>query len=641
MRVLFVFIANNTLFLFCLKIHNFTIVNFEQWNYILCVNSYKNKLIQQEAVLMYRSNGNYEAFARPMKPAGVDDKSAYIVGSGLAGLAAATFLIRDGQMKPNKIHILEELGLPGGSMDGIWNEQKGYIIRGGREMEPHFETLWDLFRSIPSLENPDASVLDEFYWLNKKDPSYSHGRVIQEQGKELPTEGDLTLTPKAVQELLDLVMTPEKDLDGKKINEVFSEDFLNSNFWLYWSTMFAFEPWASAMEMRRYLMRFCHHIDSLSNLSSLRFTKYNQYESLIQPMVKFLEDKGVQFTYNTHVENIQVDTSSDSKVATEIDMTTNGKDNSIKLTENDLVFVTNGSITESTTYGDKTHPASVEHELGSSWSLWENLAKQDPAFGNPDVFCKNIPEANWVISGTITLTDDQVVPYIEKISKKDPHSGSIVTSGPVTIKDSNWLYGYSISRQKHFKRQKDNELVVWVYGLFSDKPGNFVHKKITECSGDELCEEWLYHIGVPTDKIEDIAKNHANTIPAHMPYITSYFMPRKVGDRPLVVPKGSKNLAFIGNFAETERDTVFTTEYSVRTAMEAVYTLLDVDRGVPEVFGSAYDVRVLLRAIYYLDGKKKLEDIKLPFKERMVEKKVMEKIHGTYIEELMKDAHLL
>lgn len=590
---------------------------------------------------MYRSNGNYEAFARPMKPAGVDDKSAYIVGSGLAGLAAATFLIRDGQMKPNKIHILEELGLPGGSMDGIWNEQKGYIIRGGREMEPHFETLWDLFRSIPSLENPDASVLDEFYWLNKKDPSYSHGRVIQEQGKELPTEGDLTLTPKAVQELLDLIMTPEKDLDGKKINEVFSEDFLNSNFWLYWSTMFAFEPWASAMEMRRYLMRFCHHIDSLSNLSSLRFTKYNQYESLIQPMVKFLEDKGVQFTYNTHVENIQVDTSSDSKVATEIDMTTDGKDNSIKLTENDLVFVTNGSITESTTYGDKTHPASVEHELGSSWSLWENLAKQDPAFGNPDVFCKNIPEANWVISGTITLTDDQVVPYIEKISKKDPHSGSIVTSGPVTIKDSNWLYGYSISRQKHFKRQKDNELVVWVYGLFSDKPGNFVHKKITECSGDELCEEWLYHIGVPTDKIEDIAKNHANTIPAHMPYITSYFMPRKVGDRPLVVPKGSKNLAFIGNFAETERDTVFTTEYSVRTAMEAVYTLLDVDRGVPEVFGSAYDVRVLLRAIYYLDGKKKLEDIKLPFKERMVEKKVMEKIHGTYIEELMKDAHLL
>lgn len=116
---------------------------------------------------MYYSNGNYEAFARPKKPANVDQKSAYIVGSGLAALAAASFLVRDGQMPGDHIHVLEELALPGGSMDGIWNEQRGYIIRGGREMEPHFETLWDLFRSIPSLETKDASVLDEFYWLGR------------------------------------------------------------------------------------------------------------------------------------------------------------------------------------------------------------------------------------------------------------------------------------------------------------------------------------------------------------------------------------------------------------------------------------------------------------------------------------------
>ncbi|APX73149.1 oleate hydratase [Companilactobacillus allii] len=590
---------------------------------------------------MYRSNGNYEAFARPMKPEGVDNKSAYIVGSGLAGLAAATFLVRDGQMKGEKIHVLEELALPGGSMDGIWNEQKGYIIRGGREMEPHFETLWDLFRSIPSLENPDISILDEFYWLNKKDPSYSSGRAIQDQGKAIDVPDKLTLTPKAIQELLDLVLTPEKDLDDKRIDEVFTDEFFKSNFWLYWSTMFAFEPWASAMEMRRYLMRFVHHIDSLPNLSSLRFTKYNQYESLILPIIKFLESKGVNFQYNTHVENIEVDTSNGDKVAKKIDMTVDGKDDSVDLTENDLVFVTNGSITESTTYGDQKHPAPTEHELGDSWKLWENLAKQDSSFGHPDKFCKNIPDANWVISGTITLTDDSATPYIEKISKKDPHSGSIVTSGPVSIKDSSWLYGYSISRQPHFKAQKPNELVVWVYGLFSDKPGDFVNKKITDCSGEELCEEWLYHIGVPTDKIKDIAENHASTIPAHMPYITSYFMPRKVGDRPLVVPNGSKNLAFIGNFSETDRDTVFTTEYSVRTAMEAVYTLLDVDRGVPEVFASAFDTRVLMRAVYYLNDQKGLKDIKLPFKERMVEKQLLEKIHGTYIEELMKEAKLL
>jgi len=590
---------------------------------------------------MYYSNGNYEAFARPRKPENVDSKSAYLVGSGLASLAAATFLVRDGQMKGERIHIFEELPLPGGSMDGIWNEQKGYIIRGGREMEPHFETLWDLFRSIPSLETKDASILDEFYWLNKEDPSFSKTRVIENRGQRLSTDGKLTLTNKAIQELIDLALTSEDQLQDKKINEVFSEDFFNSNFWLYWATMFAFEPWASAMEMRRYILRFVHHVGTLADLTSLRFTKYNQYESLILPLVKFLEGHGVHFHYNTQVKNILVSTIGNKKVAKKIEITVDGTHKGIDLTENDLVFVTNGSITESSTYGDNTHPAPVTPEIGGSWQLWKNLAEQDSTFGKPEKFCENIPAANWVISATITLKDDKVTPYIEKISKKDPHSGSIVTSGPVSIKDSNWLLGYSISRQPHFQVQKNTELVVWIYGLFSDKPGNYVKKKITECTGIELCEEWLYHIGVPEQEIAEIATYSANTIPCRMPYITSYFMPRALGDRPLVVPEGSVNLAFIGNFAETERDTVFTTEYSVRTAMEAVYTLLNVDRGVPEVFASSFDIRVLLNSIYYLNDHKKLEEIKLPWLATVIERQGLKKIKGTFIEELLREAKLL
>ena len=115
---------------------------------------------------MYYANGNYEAFARPEKPEGVDRKSAYLVGSGLAALSAACFLVRDGQMKGEHIHILEEGKLPGGACDGINDPEKGFIIRGGREMEDHFECLWDLFRSIPSIETEGISVLDEFYRLN-------------------------------------------------------------------------------------------------------------------------------------------------------------------------------------------------------------------------------------------------------------------------------------------------------------------------------------------------------------------------------------------------------------------------------------------------------------------------------------------
>ena len=325
---------------------------------------------------MHYSSGNYEAFVNASKPKDVDQKSAYLVGSGLASLASAVFLIRDGHMKGDRIHILEELSLPGGSMDGIYNKQKeSYIIRGGREMEAHFECLWDLFRSIPSAENKDESVLDEFYRLNRKDPSFAKTRVIVNRGHELPTDGQLLLTPKAVKEIIDLCLTPEKDLQNKKINEVFSKEFFESNFWLYWSTMFAFEPWASAMEMRRYLMRFVQHVSTLKNLSSLRFTKYNQYESLILPMVKYLKDRGVQFHYNTVVDNIFVNRSNGEKIAKQILLTENGEKKSIDLTENDLVFVTNGSITESTTYGDNLHPASEEHKLGATWKLWQNLAR--------------------------------------------------------------------------------------------------------------------------------------------------------------------------------------------------------------------------------------------------------------------------
>lgn len=147
-------------------------------------------------------------------------------------------------------------------------------------------------------------------------------------------------------------------------------------------------------------------------------------------------------------------------------------------------------------------------------------------------------------------------------------------------------------------------------------------------------------MGVPETDIKEIAET-ASTIPCHMPYITTYFMPRGLKYRPLVVPEHSKNLAFIGNYAETPKDTVFTTEYSVRTAMEAVYTLLNVDRGVPEVFASAFDIRMMLNALYYLNDQKSLTEIDFPWAKKAVLKEALKKIHGTYIEELLKEYHLL
>ncbi len=590
---------------------------------------------------MIYSTGNYEAFAKTDAAKDINEKIAHIIGGGIAGLATAVFLIRDGHMNGKNINIYEELDISGGSMDGIYNPNRGYIIRGGREIEVHYECIWDLLRSIPSIENKDLSVFDEFYQVNKVDPSFSYTRAIEHCGKRIKDDGKLTLTKQSIKELILLVMTPENKLQNIKINEVFSPEFFKSNFWLYWATMFAFEPWASAMEMRRYVLRFIHHIGTLADMSALKFSKYNQYESFILPIVNFLKKQNVNFHYNTEVSNVIFDISDTEKTAKKIEMIKDKKKINVSVRKNDLVFIANGSITEGSTYGTNSEVPSRDYQLGASWQLWKNIANQDKDFGKPDKFCEKIPKANWIVSATITLYNDIVTPYIEAICHKNPHSGSIVSSGPVTIKDSNWFYGFSISRQPHFKIQKTNEIVIWTYGLFSDKPGNFIKKKITECAGWELCAEWLYHIGVPESDIETIAKKYSNTVPCHMPYITSYFMPRAKGDRPLVVPKNATNFAFIGNYAETERDTVFTIEYSARTAMEAVYSLLGIERGIPEVYPSCFDIRVLFNAIYHLNDKKKLKDAELPWLLNIMKTIGLQKIRGSYLEELLKEAKLV
>lgn len=591
---------------------------------------------------MYYSNGNYEAFADAKKPAGVDKKSAYIIGSGLAGLSAAVFLVRDAQMKGENIHILEELPVAGGSLDGAKRPNAGFVVRGGREMENHFECLWDMYRSIPSLEIPGASYLDEYYWLDKEDPNSSNCRLIYNRGDRLPSDGQYGLG-KCANEILKLIMTPEKELQGETIEEFFSDDFFKTNFWTYWATMFAFEKWHSAAEMRRYAMRFIHHIDGLPDFTALKFNKYNQYESMVKPLLAYLKDHGVQFEYDCHVDNVVVDHEGKQKVAKKIVMTKNGEQSDIDLTPDDIVFVTNGSITESSTYGDQNTPAPITHDKGSSWKLWENLAKQDPDFGHPDVFCENLPERSWFVSATATLENKKIAPYFERLTKRSLYDGKVNTGGIITVVDSNWELSFTIHRQPHFKSQNPDQIVVWIYALYSDTEGNYIKKRVVDCTGKEIAEEMLYHLGVPESQISElVSEENMNTVPVYMPYITSYFMPRHDGDRPDVVPEGSVNIAFIGNFAESPtRDTVFTTEYSVRTAMEAVYTLLNVDRGVPEVFDSIYDIRQLLRAMYYMSDKKKLVDQEIPLPEKLALKTGMKKIKRTWVEELLEEANLV
>ncbi len=619
---------------------------------------------------MYYSSGNYEAFARPKKPEGIEHKSAYIVGTGLAALSAACYLVRDAQMPGSNIHILEKDPIAGGACDGADIPGTGYVMRGGREMDNHFEVMWDLLRSIPSIEDPSVTVLDEYYWLNKEDPNYSLCRATENRGQDAHTDGKFGLSDKAAMQIMKLFFTPNEELYDRPITDFFDDEVLDSNFWLYWRTMFAFENWHSALEMKLYIKRFIHHIAGLPNFSALRFTRYNQYESMILPMQEYLQKAGVQFHFNTKVEDVQftigteegpvravTGTGQDTiqriqqaqfprnphsspvkKTASRITVSTNGEQTNIDLTEDDLLFITNGGCVESSTIGSQTKAAAWDPQIepGNGWDLWRRIAKQDPSFGHPDTFCGQPQKSKWM-SATVTTLDGEIPPYIEEICKRDPFTGHTVTGGIVSCRDSSWLMSWTLNRQQQFRDQPSNQLCVWVYSLFPDNEGDFVKKPMTKCTGEEICQEWLWHMGVPEEQIADLAKNHANTVPVMMPYITAFFMPRAAGDRPDVVPDGAVNFAFLGQFAETPRDTIFTTEYSMRTGMEAVYTLCDVDRGVPEVWGSTYDVRDLLMSSVKLRDGKPITEMDMPFIEKSALGLMLKKADKTDLGKILRE----
>lgn len=596
---------------------------------------------------MYYSSGTYEAFAHPEKPEGVEKKSAYIIGTGLAGLTAAFYLVRDGQMPGNHIHLLEKLELAGGSCDGYKDVHKGFYMRGGREMDNHFEIMWDVFRDVPSIETPNVSVLDEYYWLNKHDPNYSLCRATVNKGEDAHTDKLFKLDKDSAMALSQLFITPEADLEEKKISDVLPKSFWETNFCLYWQTMFAFQKWSSALEMKRYLCRYVHHIDGLPDFSALRFTKYNQYESMILPLIEYLKKHDVDVQFGMDVKNVIIEDVDGKKTAKELIYVKDNKEQSIPLTADDLVFITNGCCTDTSCYGDQTHAPDLSHIVngqGESWDLWKNIAKQakHDEYGHPDVFCSDTEATNWM-SATVETSNEDIIQHIMNICKRDPRAGKVTTGGIVTVKDSvnNWFLSWTINRQPQFRSQNKDTVLVWLYALHTDTEGNYIKKAMRDCTGEEICQEWLYHIGMDESKIKDYSENACNTTTCFMPYINAFFQPRKNVDRPKVVPEGAVNFAFIGQFAETPRDTIFTTEYSMRTGMESVYTLLNVDRGVPEVWGSQYDIRELLRAAYYAVDKKKINELPLNFKEKMLLKTVLKNVKGTDLELLLRDTGLI
>ena len=569
--------------------------------------------------------GNYNN-TTPKKTKNIENKKAYLIGSGIASLSAAEYLIRHGKMNGENITILEQDNISGGAMDGMGNPDDGFIVRGGREMEEHYECLWDLYGDVPSIEEKGRTVLEEFKELNDADPNYSNVRVISNKGEKYRNT-DLGLEESHSKALTKLLLTKEEDLGSKTVEEYFEASYLETDMWLYWRSMFAFEPWHSVLEMKRYMQRFIHLMPGMSTMRDLLFTKYNQYDSLILPLKEKLVAQGVNFQFSTMVTDLDFDTNGTKKTVVGIQINKNGKPEVIKTTADDMVFFTNGSMTENSTLGDMDTAPVLNRSEGAVWDLWKRIAKEDDAFGRPEVFCSDIDKTKWE-SYTITAKGSKMRSLLEDFAERKFLPHQTATGGIITVKDSSWLLSVTVNRQPQFKNQPADVTVAWAYALFPDNVGDFIDKKMSDCTGKELLQELLYHLGINESDMQSYV-DECIVIPAMMPYITSQFMPRVKGDRPEVVPESSVNLAFLGQFCEIADDCVFTVEYSVRSAIMAVYTFLDIEKSVPAIYASQYDIRALSTAT------KTMKSEHQGFVKNIIESIIKKKLSNTTFEDLV------
>ncbi|KAF2465094.1 67 kDa myosin-cross-reactive antigen family protein [Lindgomyces ingoldianus] len=523
-----------------------------------------------------------------------ENTQAYLVGGGVGSLAAAVHLIQDANVPAKNIHILEALPVMGGSMDGAGDPREGYLLRGGRMLNFSYHCTYDLLERIPSLMSNDKTVMQDIKDFNakKENQTHSKARLIAsaEKAAEVVDTSKMGLTNIERVDLIKLTLESEKSLGKKRIDECFPEAFFKTKFWYMWATMFAFQPWHSAVEFRRYVHRFLHEFPRINTLSGVDRTPYNQYDSIIRPIIKYLQDQGVDFRYNTKVTDFDFIEGIPATVD-ELHMVSDGTPMTAQLDPQDIVIVTLGSMTSDSSVGtNDTPPPSIvdeEHQDGC-WDLWGKLvSKGGEAFGKPSTFCTRINESKWE-SFTITLSDPEFLRRIEGFSHNEPGTGALMT-----FKDSNWLMSIVVPHQPHFVDQPIGIDVVWGYGLFPDKEGNFVKKPMAECSGQEILTELLGHFHFPAEQIRE----HAICRPCMMPYITSQFLTREPGDRPQVIPEGSTNIALLGQFVEIPEDTVFTVEYSVRGAQMAVYELMGLDKHPKGVYKGEHHIGVMVEAM--------------------------------------------
>ncbi|MTV52920.1 oleate hydratase [Pseudoduganella buxea] len=522
-----------------------------------------------------------------------DRVQLWIVGGGIAGMAVAAFAIRDGHVPAVNIHILEETVLPGGALDGAAapGERHAWVTRGGRMLtDETYLCLWDLFETIPARDDPSISVREECRRFNADVKTHAQARLI-DSAHHVIDAAKLGFSATNRAQMLRLLALPEALIGSRRIDEFFDEHFFQTNFWRMWRTTFAFQKWHSAVELRRYFLRFVQEFPRIHTLAGVKRTRYNQYDSLVVPLQQWLTAQGVDVRFGTRVTDAEFVTQADGgRRACRLVIETAAGGGEIALGESDLAFFTLGSITADSTYGDNdTVPALVRDRRDHGWSLWQNIARKAPDFGRPAAFYGNIDEHKWE-SFTLTMHDDVLLRRIAASTGNEPGTGALMTWF-----ESGWHLSIVVPYQPHFAGLPAGTATLWGYGFDIDSDGDYVKKAMSAATGREILTELVRQLGFDDILEHVLATTDVTTV--MLPYASALFACRAPGDRPAVLPQGTRNFAFLGQFVEMEDDVVFTVEYSVRCAMLAAYALLGIEREIPDIYNGLLDPKVGWQAL--------------------------------------------
>ena len=555
-------------------------------------------------------------------------KKAIMIGAGLANMAGAVYLIQEGNWNGKDItfYALDTHGANDGSTaseaaEEYWNKNhpmentKGFIARGGRMLNYRtYVDLMDLLDRIPSVTEPGMTAAEDTRDFDSKHRTYDKARLLQ-GGKGIVDGHKLGLNNLDRILLSRLVMMPdnqEEKLDNVTIAEYFEDSphIFQTNFWYMWETTFAFRTQSSAQELRRYMHQMIYEFTQIEHLVGVNRTRYNQYESIMLPLIKYLEGQGCNFVMNRRVTDFEFkDTPMQDEITVtglEMENIEQGTVEHVTVDDETVVFFTNGSITDSTTLGDFNTPAPENMDYGAASSLWKKACERFYNLGNPDKFFNDRDASEWV-SFTLTTKNHILLNEITRITTQVPGNAlnSFISTEPITPlghKDVNM--SIVVHHQPHFTTQKANESVIWGYFLYPRRRGEFVDKQYIKMTGKEMLQELIGQLSKVDpgphnimDLEDEIMDSVINCIPVYMPYASALFNNRAKSDRPEVIPKHSTNLAFTGEFVEQPYQMVFTEQSAVRSGEVAAFHFAGVSE-TKLVKNPRFDKdpRVLLRA---------------------------------------------